>query len=212
MIAGIITVDQLQQQNQLIETQNQLLKNRNQLLDESLKKQNNLVKGNFLTDNQGHKSSIRLMSFFALITAIIFGSLSLINAHKSSNTNNNSSSSDVNMTFIFLVAAFAPKALQKFAETKADCYYITAAGLTANADGLHFDAISQRKFGIRYFESFLEKKSILAPLAGEEEMVNIMENRPLAKTEKAALLEISFASGELLLSEFEEKLSILNGH
>ncbi len=90
------------------------------LLDESLKKQNNLVKGNFLTDNQGHKSSIRLMCFFALITAIIFGSLSLINAHKSSNTNNNSSSSDVNMTFIFLVAAFAPKALQKFAEIKGE--------------------------------------------------------------------------------------------
>jgi hypothetical protein len=104
------------------------------------------------------------------------------------------------------------QALQKFTETKADCYYVTAAGLTANADGLHFDAISQRRFGIRYFESFFEKKSILTPLAGEKEMVNIIENRPLAKAEKAALLEISFASGELLLSEFEEKLSILNSH
>ncbi|WP_183560721.1 sialate O-acetylesterase [Mucilaginibacter sp. SP1R1] len=104
------------------------------------------------------------------------------------------------------------QALQKFAETKADCYYVTAAGLTANADGLHFDAISQRKFGIRYFESFLKKKSVLAPLAGEKEMVNIIENRPLAKIEKTALLEISFASGELLLGEFEEKLSILNSY
>lgn len=104
------------------------------------------------------------------------------------------------------------QALHKFAETKADCYYVTAAGLTANVDGLHFDAISQRKLGIRYFESFLEKKSILAPLAGEKEIVNIIENRPLAKTEKTALLEISFARGELLLSEFEEKLSILNSH
>ncbi|WP_184546284.1 sialate O-acetylesterase [Mucilaginibacter sp. FT3.2] len=104
------------------------------------------------------------------------------------------------------------QALKKFAETKADCYYVTAAGLTANADGLHFDAISQRKFGIRYFQSFLERKSILAPLAGEKGMINIIENRPLAKNEKAALLEISFASGELLLSEFEERLSILNSH
>ncbi|WP_228013514.1 hypothetical protein [Nostoc edaphicum] len=75
---------------------------------------------NFFTDNQGNESSIRLMSFFALITAIIFGSLSLINAHKPSNTNSNSSSSDVNMTFIFLVAAFVPKALQKFAEIKGE--------------------------------------------------------------------------------------------
>jgi hypothetical protein len=101
------------------------------------------------------------------------------------------------------------QALQKLADTMPDCYFVTAAGLTGNQDGLHFDAVSQRKFGIRYFESFFKKKSILVPLTNENELVDIIQNRPLTRTEKIALLEISFAGGELLLSDFEEQLSAL---
>lgn len=70
-------------------------------------------------------------------------------------------------------------ALQNFAETKPNCYFVTAKGLTANEDGLHFDAVSQRIFGVRYFESFLEKKNILAPLAFENELIDIIHNRTL---------------------------------
>ena len=101
-------------------------------------------------------------------------------------------------------------ALQKFAETKPNCYFVTASGLTANEDGLHFDAISQRRFGIRYFESLLEKKNILAPLAGEKELIGMIQNRPLTKEEQSALLEIDFACGKMSLGDLEGKLGLLN--
>jgi hypothetical protein len=101
-------------------------------------------------------------------------------------------------------------ALQKFAETKPNCYFVTANGLTANGDGLHFDAISQRRFGIRYFESLLKKKNILAPLASEDELIEIIHNRPLTKKEQGTLLEIDFARGKISLGDLEEKLNLLN--
>ncbi|RAJ32128.1 protein of unknown function (DUF303) [Pedobacter cryoconitis] len=101
-------------------------------------------------------------------------------------------------------------ALQKFAETKPNCYFVTANGLTANADGLHFDAVSQRRFGTRYFESFFERKNILAPLAGENELIGIIQDRALTKKEQGALLEIDFAFGKISLGDLEEKLGLLN--
>jgi hypothetical protein len=65
------------------------------------------------------------------------------------------------------------KALQAFAETNANCYFITAAGLTSNPDFIHFDAVSQRKFGVRYFEAFHQHKHVLAPLADENKIVKM---------------------------------------
>lgn len=101
-------------------------------------------------------------------------------------------------------------ALQKFAETKPNCYFVTASGLTANSDGLHFDAVSQRRLGIRYFEALLEKKNILAPLASEDDLIEMIQNRPLTKKEQGTLLEIDFALGKMSLRDLEEKLSLLS--
>jgi hypothetical protein len=101
-------------------------------------------------------------------------------------------------------------ALQKYATEMPNAFFVTSTGLGANADGLHFDAVSQRKFGIRYFESFSKKKSVLEPLSAEDDLVNRIQDIPLTKTAQIALLEISFASGNLLLKDFEEQLTILN--
>ena len=101
-------------------------------------------------------------------------------------------------------------ALLKFAKTKPQSYFVTAKGLTANNDGLHFDAISQRIFGIRYFEAFLERKNVVAPLAGENELVHIIQERPLTKSEQAAKLEIEFANGKIALNDLERQLMLLN--
>ena len=65
----------------------------------------------YLTDDHGHPSSMRLMSMVALMAAIAFGLITLL--HEEANGING-----VYLTVSFLLAAFAPKALQKFAEAK----------------------------------------------------------------------------------------------
>ena len=64
----------------------------------------------FFEEESGVKSIMRLMSFIALLVAIAISVLVLINDQLNSNS----------MILIgsFITAAFAPKAVQKFAESK----------------------------------------------------------------------------------------------
>lgn len=66
----------------------------------------------FLEERPGVKSNMRLMSMVALIASIVFGLISVLYAGA------NNSENGLFITFGFLLAAFAPKALQKFAEAK----------------------------------------------------------------------------------------------
>jgi hypothetical protein len=59
-----------------------------------------------LQGNNGKYSTMRAMSFIALIAAIVFGAITI--------TNNDPDGTEI--TIAFLVAAFAPKAVQRFAE------------------------------------------------------------------------------------------------
>lgn len=97
------------------------------------------------------------------------------------------------------------KALLEFAEQSANGYYVTADGLTANPDGLHFDAISQRRLGIRYFEAFSKSVHVLKALPQEDAKLEVIYNRPVTTKEQMALLEYRFAFGELTLIELEKK-------
>ena len=102
------------------------------------------------------------------------------------------------------------QALLQYADTTANSYFVAASDLTANADGLHFDALSQRKLGVRYFDAFYYRKNVLGPLDDENELIDRIQDKPLTRNEKAALLEISFARGDLSLADFERQLSTLN--
>lgn len=64
----------------------------------------------WFTDDQGSPSSMRLMSMLALIVA---AGLACVEAFGWG-----SGESKTELVLYFLVAAFAPKAVQKFAETK----------------------------------------------------------------------------------------------
>lgn len=64
----------------------------------------------FFEEDNGNKSSMRLMSFTALLASISFGLITILLE--------GSDSDGVYITFGFLIAAFAPKAVQKFAEQK----------------------------------------------------------------------------------------------
>ena len=64
----------------------------------------------FLEEAPGEKSSMRLMSMVALAAAVTFGLLMIL--HEGARNGENG----LYITFGFLLAAFAPKAVQKFAE------------------------------------------------------------------------------------------------
>ena len=64
----------------------------------------------FFQEDNGNLSSMRLMCFISLIASILFGILTIY-------TNNQDG---IIVTFGFLLGAFAPKAVQKFAEEKVD--------------------------------------------------------------------------------------------
>jgi hypothetical protein len=64
----------------------------------------------FFQEDNGTYSSMRLMCFVGLLAAITFGLLTILG--KSDNGNG------IYITFGFLLSAFAPKAVQKFAEQK----------------------------------------------------------------------------------------------
>lgn len=93
--------------------------------------------------------------------------------------------------------------LLDFANTKPNCYFVSAQGLSANPDDLHFNAASLRKFGIRYFKAWHQRRNVLEPISDEDVTVKIITNRPLTKTEKIALLKNLFARGETSVEDFE---------
>ncbi len=64
----------------------------------------------FFEDSTGSKSSMRLMSMMALVTAIILSILAVLGKAQSGDT--------LLIIATFLTAAFAPKTVQKFAEDK----------------------------------------------------------------------------------------------
>lgn len=65
------------------------------------------------------------------------------------------------------------EALMQFAKDHDHSYFVTAKGLTANSDNIHFDAVSLRKFGLRYFKAFEQKTDILGAVAGEEQIIKM---------------------------------------
>ena len=65
-----------------------------------------------MNEEGGKPSTMRFMSVVSLFSSIGFATLTLIHPVASQGANG------IYITFGFLIAAFAPKALQKFAENK----------------------------------------------------------------------------------------------
>ncbi|RED40577.1 sialate O-acetylesterase [Paenibacillus sp. VMFN-D1] len=95
--------------------------------------------------------------------------------------------------------------LQHVANKQENCYFVTAADLTANSDGIHLDAVSQRKFGYRYFEAFSKKCHVMEPIPEEEQSLIVKRN--YSKTEQIYLHSMDLASGKITYAEFEELMA-----
>lgn len=71
-------------------------------------------KTGWLEDNKGNPSAMRAMSMLSLIAAVVFASFVVFNYDNGEIINREI----LWIITIFLLAAFAPKAVQKFAENK----------------------------------------------------------------------------------------------
>jgi len=100
---------------------------------------------------------------------------------------------------------FINEELLKFAFEQDNCYFVTASGLTSNPDGIHIDAISQRKFGLRYCEAFSKSQHVLKPLINEDELINLSHTRTHTKAEKLYIKSMDFALGKISYNEFESQ-------
>ncbi|MDD7795540.1 sialate O-acetylesterase [Clostridium sp. 'White wine YQ'] len=105
---------------------------------------------------------------------------------------------------------FINEELQKFALEQENCYFVTAEGLTSNPDGIHINAISQRKFGLRYFEAFSKRQHVRKPLINENELLNINDSRTHTKTEKIYIESMNFALGKTSYDEFMSQVMQIN--
>ncbi|MBU3144863.1 sialate O-acetylesterase [Clostridium sp. CF012] len=110
----------------------------------------------------------------------------------------------------FAAYTLVNKELEKFSNTQKNCYFVTALGLKCNPDGVHINAVSQRIFGLRYFEAFDKLHHILEPLEGEHNAVNIDSGRPLSKLERITPIENKFVKGDLSLEDYQSQLAIIN--
>jgi hypothetical protein len=100
----------------------------------------------FLEESPGNRSAMRLMCMLALIAAIVFGGLTMVRSNGIETKNADGSTRTVypprddtglTLTFGFLIAAFAPKAVQKFAEQRLRAYNpIPPGALTTAAAAL----------------------------------------------------------------------------
>ncbi len=101
--------------------------------------------------------------------------------------------------------------LLRFANEQNYCYFVTAEELVSNPDGIHMNAISQRKFGIRYYEAFTQRKNVLNPIENELELLDTCINKPHTKNEKMHLEMLNFALGKVTYETFIEKSGKIQG-
>lgn len=96
---------------------------------------------------------------------------------------------------------FINEELQRYAKNKENCYYVTAKELAPNPDGIHINAVSQRIFGIRYYEAYHKKEHIYEPLKNEKELVDECHSRKNTPAEKTYMAIERFTLGQISYEE-----------
>lgn len=96
--------------------------------------------------------------------------------------------------------------LLKYAENNKNSYFVTGKNLYSNPDGIHINAESQRRFGIRYYEAYQTKSNVIEPLEDEMNRVKGLCEREYTITEKRYITLEQFTLGK---SSIEEVMKLL---
>ncbi|MDO5415597.1 MAG: sialate O-acetylesterase [Lachnospiraceae bacterium] len=87
--------------------------------------------------------------------------------------------------------------LYRYAEENGACCYVTGKDLYANPDGIHMNAESQRRFGLRYYEAHRTGHHVEEPLPDERERVEALYKKEYTASEKRYLALEKFTSGKM---------------
>ncbi len=101
------------------------------------------------------------------------------------------------------------EALQQTAEEKDNCYYVTAEGLTSNSDAIHINAVSQRRFGMRYYQAFSKCDHVIHPLSAETQADTLLYKQEHTKNEQMYMLVAQFSKNEITYEKFIEGMGEL---
>jgi hypothetical protein len=97
-------------------------------------------------------------------------------------------------------------ALFAYVQKHRNSHFVTAGDLSANEDQLHFDAVSLRKLGVRYYHAFKHQMDVIAPLINEREILETIYGRKATLKELTFVTENDFALGRITLNQFQEKI------
>lgn len=100
-------------------------------------------------------------------------------------------------------------ALFAYAQQQENCYFVTAEGLVANEDQIHFNSISLRKFGTRYYQAFAKRTHVVDVPKEEESLLKQIHERPQTQQEAQLLLEFQYALGEIDATTLNDKVTAL---
>lgn len=96
--------------------------------------------------------------------------------------------------------------LLKYAENNEHCYFASGKDLYSNPDGIHINAESQRRFGVRYFTAYQTKSNVNEIPQDENQLVNALYEKKYTSSEKKYIALEQFTLGK---SSFEEVMKFL---
>jgi len=101
--------------------------------------------------------------------------------------------------------AFINEQLKKLANDNRNYFYVAAKGLAPKDDFLHFDAVSLRKFGIRYYNVYKNQKSLYEADVDEEYSAFGYKNEMPADefAIKAKALKAELIEGKITKEEYQ---------
>lgn len=99
------------------------------------------------------------------------------------------------------------ESIKHVVEENADCYYVTAQGLTANPDKIHIDGQSQRLLGMRYYVAFSQSRNVIAPLLEEDDVETLLYKKAYTVNEQLYMLVARLSNNEITYQEFTEEMS-----
>lgn len=86
--------------------------------------------------------------------------------------------------------------LFRYTENNDNCYFVTGEKLYSNPDGIHVNAESQRRFGLRYFEAYQTKSNVIMPLDDEAKLVEKCIEKEHTVAEKRYIALEQFTLGK----------------